>query len=215
MQEVPSGTTRFVVRKWQSIRKSNRDSILILTRDREDVGDTLTADRILQNLAKRPNVQSTLILSRKDGSIIKATGSIANSTEADAQDGRIYSNTDSSGDEKVPRVTQGDNAEVKSTESTPSAAQVMAESIHAFVASASLLAESLGKLSNLADTARGRTEPDTSKSEGKDVITTSSTSQVDHEIQLLRLRLKKQEVIIFPDPHYLCCVVQDLEKVSR
>ena len=34
----------------------------------------------------------------------------------------------------------------------------------------------------------------------------------DSQVQLLRLRVKHREIIIFPDPHYICCVVQRIGK---
>ena len=30
----------------------------------------------------------------------------------------------------------------------------------------------------------------------------------ESRVQLMRLRIKSREIIIFPDPQYLCCVVQ-------
>ena len=38
------------------------------------------------------------------------------------------------------------------------------------------------------------------------------SNAVDHELQLLRLRTKAQEIIIYPDQKYLCCVVQSTGK---
>lgn len=34
----------------------------------------------------------------------------------------------------------------------------------------------------------------------------------ESQVQLLRLRVKHREIIIFPDPQYLCCVVQRVGK---
>jgi hypothetical protein len=36
--------------------------------------------------------------------------------------------------------------------------------------------------------------------------------RADSQVQLLRLRIKQREIIIFPDPQYLCCVVQRVAK---
>ena len=50
---------------------------------------------------------------------------------------------------------------------------------------------------------RGELEQITSDA-GEDGAVHTDSSQ----IQLLRLRIKHREIIIFPDPRYLCCVVQ-------
>lgn len=34
------------------------------------------------------------------------------------------------------------------------------------------------------------------------------------QVQLMRLRIKSREIIVFPDPQYLCCVVQKVGKQS-
>lgn len=199
--------------------RSHSQNIAGLTDSRENDRDTITADAILQNLIKRPNVRSTLILSRKDGSIIKATGFVGNGTEETSRHSRGYSNTESvaatTSSEGNGQGSQDEASEKKITEPTLSPAQVLAESIYTFVASAAALAESLGKIdipgdasTTLTDSGRGRQGKD-------DSISSATTSQADDDVQLLRLRLRKQEVIIFPDVKYLCCVVQDIEKSAR
>lgn len=35
------------------------------------------------------------------------------------------------------------------------------------------------------------------------------------EVQLLRMRTKRQEIIIFPDTKFLCCVVQAVGKLGQ
>lgn len=187
---------------------------------RENDKDIATADAILQNLIKRPNVRSTLILSRRDGSIIKATGFLASGKEEPSRHNRGYSTTEAvtvaSSSEDDGRVTQDERPDSKTTAPTLSPAQVLAESICTFVASAAALAESLRSIDTLGgdastalvDAGRGRQEKD-------EPAAPSTASQGDDDVQLLRLRLKKQEVIIFPDPKYLCCVVQDMEKGTR
>lgn len=202
------------------MRNYNQYTTRGLTACRENNKDTATADAILQSLVKRPNVRSTLILSRKDGSIIKATGFAASDKEEQSRHNRGYSVTEAatvaSSLETNGQVAQDERSDSKATGPILSPAQVLAESICTFVVSAAALAESLGKIDTLgndastalADSSRGRQEKD-------DPSPPSTASQADDDIQLLRLRLKKQEVIIFPDPKYLCCVVQDMEKSTR
>lgn len=174
-----------------------------------------TADKILQNLSKRPHVQSTLILSRKDGSIIKATGLITSSTE-DSQQGAAYADAQtSSPTAEKDQIAPTEKQEATSTEPATSPAHVIAESIYTFVASAGALAESLGKINAATDSSRTRNEAGRVDVQHGDGTAARSALPVVDEVQLLRLRLKKQEVIIFPDPQYLCCVVQDLEKTTR
>lgn len=164
-------------------------------------------------------MQSTLILSRKDGSIIKATGSIIDSIEVDSHHHRRYGNieavTYSEETDRGVQDSQDENLVGTSTEQTASPAQILAESIYAFVSSAEALAESLEKLDVLAYASKIRSDSGRAGLHKEDHNALNPKSQVDGEIQLLRLRLKKQEVIIFPDPQYLCCVVQDLDKNVR
>lgn len=186
--------------------------------DRENDKDIVTADAILQNLTKRPNVRSTLILSRRDGSIIKATGFATSGIDETTRHSRDYSTTEAV-NTTVPSEENGqavrDEKSESKTEPTLSPAQVLAESIYTFVASAVALAESLGKVDAWRDSSTALVDPGRGKQERDDPASLDTASQVDEDVQLLRLRLKKQEVIIFPDLKYLCCVVQDLEKSAR
>lgn len=204
---------------WLSAQSHDWNNRGGLTQTREAEDGLLTADTILQNLSKRPNVRSTLILSRKDGSIIRATGSIAGDNERGQRPGSVYGNAEPSkpteSTDRDAQAQQDEGNEESKVEPTLSPAQILAESIYTFVASAGALAESLGKIDLLADASSTRKEAGRVDSQKDDPTAASTASQTDGEVQLLRLRLKKQEIIIFPDPHYLCCVVQELEKVSR
>lgn len=186
---------------------------------RENEKDTATADAILQNLIKRPNVRSTLILSRRDGSIIKATGFVASGKEEPLRHNRGYSTTEALdaavSSEENGQVTQDGRPDPKTTGPILSPAQVLAESICTFVASSVAVAESLRNIDALGDTSAAPADSGRGRREKDGLAPSSTTSPADDEVQLLRLRLKKQEVIIFPDPKYLCCVVQDMEKSAR
>lgn len=190
-----------------------------LTQTREAEDGLLAADTILQNLSKRPNVRSTLILSRKDGSIIRATGSIAGDKERGQRPSSVYGNVEpnrlAESIDRDAKAQQDEGNEEAKVEPTMSPAQILAESIYTFVAAAGALAGSLGKIDLLADAPSTRNEAGRVGAQKDDLTAASTASQTDSEVQLLRLRLKKQEVIIFPDPQYLCCVVQELEKPSR
>lgn len=148
-------------------------------------------DLILRNLTKRPNVRSTLILSRKDGSIIKASGAIADDDSKLAFQDVSYRTVSPA---KNDQILDGNNEEAAEgivpavKEDRLSRAQILAVSIYSFVSSATNLAESLRK-ADLRDT----------PTLGKDDITREkhdqgeSVSQSENDVQLLRLRLKKQE----------------------
>lgn len=95
------------------------------------------------------------------------------------------------------------------------AAEVLAASIFRFVKSAAVLGQSLQPSLEGADSRR--------YNYGSDIVSAGSIAsavnlQHDEEpseaskddIQLLRLRTRSQEVIIFPDMKYLCCVVHNL-----
>lgn len=158
---------------------------------------------ILRNLSRRPNVQSTLILSRKDGSIIRASGDILEHRHNEIETRRQADNASSVDDSsavltEAPRIRN---------ELKPTYAQILASNIHMFVLSATALSASVSSVDRQARMSPRRNEEDKEADEGRHL---SNTAEAD--IQLLRLRLKRQEVIIFPDTKYLCCVIQDLEK---
>jgi len=169
---------------------------------RQGTEEAPLVDVILHNLSKRPNVRSTLILSRKDGSIIKASGAIADDTPVQAQDRRREN------------VVQDQDESVESEEPEVTGAQMLASGIHAFVAAAAVLGESMRSVDNGSSMLSGRPRIKDDDQAGSAPLVDQKARGEDN-VQLLRLRLKKQEIIIFPDSKYLCCVVQDLEKSPR
>ena len=46
----------------------------------------------------------------------------------------------------------------------------------------------------------------------KTALADSEELREESQAQLMRLRIKSREIIIFPDPQYLCCVVQRIGK---
>ncbi|KIW17284.1 hypothetical protein PV08_04475 [Exophiala spinifera] len=179
-------------------------------------------DAMLRGLTERPNVQSTLILSRKDGSIIRATG-------LDYPEKQTPSGADSSyrwrSSQQEPRSeasADGTNkpSAVEDTGSRPRPAEALAASVFQFVTSASFLGQTLGSTSRHVSgveaslSAAGYSAAAQSpKSEVVDEE--SDIRDSEDEVQLLRLRIKHKEIIIFPDANYICCVVQRAGKAGN
>ncbi|KAJ5141575.1 Dynein light chain-related protein [Penicillium atrosanguineum] len=143
---------------------------------------------LLSHLTSRPGVQSTLILSRKDGSIIQSTGELA------IQEPRP---------QLLPPTYQ------------PSQAETLAAHITAYVSSASALSISLSKptqTSEGSDSAlnvygtygNGTTPQDRDADRDRD----------EDEVKLLRMRTRKHEIVVVPDRKYLLCVVHDAAHAS-
>lgn len=182
---------------------------------------------MLRGLTERPNVQSTLILSRKDGSIIRATG-------IDGPDERISSASVKtyqwSQTREAKGGTEGPDRESVSISDKPDESadsqesakpvEILAATIFQFVNNANALGETLGAVSWNGARADGPfTAGDysvgmyPSKKERSSEDDAENGSRGD-EVQLLRLRTKHQEIIIFPDPNYICCVVQRVGKAG-
>lgn len=151
------------------------------------------AEAILQNLARRPNVQSTLILARKDGSIIKVSGALLDEQDRESERPRAAVKEGS---------TETDAGEQRSTQ-----VHLLARGVYEFVVAAESLGETVQAIRQRQQSAYSM---DTYGDRGSDG-TENAAQLARADVQLLRLRLTSQEVIIFPDPNYLCCVVQDLE----
>lgn len=167
------------------------------------IRDHNAAEAILQNLARRPNVQSTLILARKDGSIIKASGAILQEQDRVSQAKneeqlRVAAQNGSTG------VNKG---ELPADQQYSSQIEALARGVYDFVVAAESLGSTVQAIKQQQQSTystgtykeRGSDNPEEVESLGRE------------DVQLLRLRLVRQEVIIFPDPKYLCCVVQGLE----
>ncbi|KAI4244295.1 MAG: hypothetical protein L6R40_003021 [Gallowayella cf. fulva] len=129
----------------------------------------------LQNLARlaaKPGVQSTLVLSKIDGSIIKSTGFLAtpaNSTSSES--------SSLAGSDLEKRSNRNDSEGYKSSQDSSKSAEHIARMVFQFVAAAKDFAEGMEK----GDDAR-----------------------------LLRMRTRRQEVVIVPDPKFLLVVIQDV-----
>lgn len=97
-----------------------------------------------------------------------------------------------------------------------SAAEELAASIFQFMKAAGSLGGTLTTIAAEQDSDEGsslrRTE---ALSRGADPDVPAEEAEArrgESQVQLLRLRVKHREIIIFPDPQYLCCVVQRVGK---
>ena len=182
---------------------------------------------MLRGLTERPNVQSTLILSRRDGSIIRATGVGPQEEQSSSASGKSHQwpqQARAPGQE--PEAPERDGAAAASTadestdaQQTAKPAEVLAASIFHFVNNANVLADTLGNTSRNG----ARTEGTFATFGDEEAINASGKggkfeedveSIPADEVQLLRLRTKHQEIIVFPDPNYICCVVQRVGKAG-
>lgn len=177
---------------------------------------------MLRGLTERPNVQATLILSKTDGSIIRATGVIVSDKQLSSSAGSQYqwstatSRQDEQGTNKVKEEEQG--ASGQQEEDSPRGKQppveVLAASVFQFVQNASSLGLTLGSVSRNSGMAGAASYRDSSTSKQEASAEEDRPRTKDDEVQLLRLRTKYQEIIVFPDPHYICCVVQKVGKIG-
>ncbi|KAJ5249231.1 Dynein light chain-related protein [Penicillium chermesinum] len=176
---------------------------------------------LLSHLTSRPGVQSTLILSRKDGSIIQSTGELAFQETSQSRLAQpATSTTDSTSPLQTTDSGTTDSAP-KSPTYQPSQAEALAAHIFAFVSSASALGMSLSNpgsqtqnsdsssraLDSSYDTYGNGTGTSTPREEDRD--SHSYDREEDGEVKLLRMRTKKHEIVVVPDRKYLLCVVHD------
>lgn len=183
-------------------------------------------EAMLRGLTERPNVQSTLILSRKDGSIIRATG-IGGSGERGFS-ARATTNQWSQarespgGPEKSEKDLLAGDKQAESADAQPGAkpVEILASSIFQFVNNANALGCILGATSRDGTRLNGppamgaREESMDASKGGRTTEEDAENGPSEDQVQLLRLRTKHQEIIIFPDPNYLCCVVQRVGKAG-
>ncbi|OOO05621.1 aminotransferase class V [Aspergillus oryzae] len=178
---------------------------------------------LLSHLTSRPGVQSTFILSRKDGTIIQSTGLLA--TRPAGNSSPNVSQVDSAAEEQsvesmtpaespTPSTPSSATTPNRQTSYQPSQAEALAARIFAFVSSASDLSLSLSR--PLDKNAHGSKTDSNGLQEGLGNGTSrddgdgeASEREDDDEVKLLRLRTKKHEIVVVPDKKYLLCVVHD------
>ncbi|KAF9886266.1 hypothetical protein FE257_011879 [Aspergillus nanangensis] len=187
---------------------------------------------LLSHLTSRPGVQSTFILSRKDGSIIQSTGLLAlkpsannvpppptsTSTQTPSPTETPPPTVPSTTDLPPPQPSSPSPPPTTTPQSTyqPSHAEALAAHVFAFVSSASDLSMSLSRPDNATasktDSNRPAALPDAGLGNGiprEDGDADGSDREDDDEVKLLRLRTKKHEIVVVPDRKYLLCVVHD------
>jgi hypothetical protein len=146
-------------------------------------------------------VQSTLILSREDGSVISATGF---SPDEGSPSGR----------------SQERGASGNPQKEGPAPAEQLASAIFEFVSASNTLSSKMELLSvqnsgRLDITSLSNEENNARPKHhvGKDVDTHDKVG--GNEVQLIRMRTKRQEIIIYPDTKFLCCVIQAVGKFGQ
>ncbi|KAK2800543.1 hypothetical protein FQN50_008088 [Emmonsiellopsis sp. PD_5] len=176
----------------------------------------------LSNLTSRPGVQSTLLLSRKDGSIIQSSGLLASRSSPASTPPAPASIPEPAAPEQQsdPNATANETTEPSQPPAPykPTQAETLAAHIFAFVSSASALSTSLSNPSSVPNNetdygsgtvgadnvnGHGHARNDSGESEGYE-------REEDDDVKLLRLRTKIHEIIIIPDRKFLLCVVHDL-----
>jgi len=100
-------------------------------------------------------------------------------------------------------------------ETGPTRAERLASDIFLFVTTASYLASSLestapSNANTIYKNSNGYGHP----KKGKNTAIPELEVELN-PVQLLRMRSKKHEIVIFPDPNFLCCVVQNMDRQSR
>ncbi|KAL2217200.1 hypothetical protein M432DRAFT_474702 [Thermoascus aurantiacus ATCC 26904] len=168
---------------------------------------------LLSHLTSRPGVQSTLILSRKDGSIIQCTGLLASSpNQSNNARGNAAAAVDTS---SVPPPSESPSSANGTSPTSanqapykPTQAEAMAAQIYAFVSAASALGVSLSHPASSATTENGYGSSTINGGhQEEDTEGGSHEKEEDDEVKLLRLRTKKHEVVIVPDKKYLICAI--------
>ncbi|KAK2744138.1 hypothetical protein FQN57_004398 [Myotisia sp. PD_48] len=178
----------------------------------------------LAHLTSRPGVQSTLILSRKDGSIIQATGQLAakpSTSNTEPTTSIETTPTSPAPDQESTPTEPNDNPSSGSKPYSPSPAETLAAHIHVFVSSALALSTTLSNPSMSKGGAREYEARNEIKSNDNARNASSNTDkskdendtlnrEEDDDLKLLRLRTKIHEIIIIPDRKFLLCVVHDV-----
>ncbi|KAJ6087962.1 hypothetical protein N7467_006876 [Penicillium canescens] len=180
---------------------------------------------LLSHLTSRPGVQSTLILSRKDGSIIQRTGQLAVPTSEENGSSRTA---------QIPSTSESNPLSAQSADSSPaspalaassqsyqpSQTEALAAHIFAFVSSASALGVSLSRptIDEVPPTrevgqdygiGKGTSREDDRDGDAGDRDGDAGDREEDDEVKLLRMRTRKHEIVVVPDRKYLLCVVHD------
>ncbi|KAF2177178.1 hypothetical protein K469DRAFT_732998 [Zopfia rhizophila CBS 207.26] len=120
---------------------------------------------LLARISQKPGVQSTLVISRENGAIVRTSGLISNSSTANPN------STLPASLENAP-----DSYSNGRKESGIHSAEDVASIVWSFVGAAGILVDGLDK---------------------------------EDEVKLLRLRTKKNELVIIPDPKFILVAIHD------
>ena len=161
-------------------------------------------------------MEATLILSRKDGSIISAEGLLSDDRGGDQAQRDTWTTQGRLGSETTTKAIDEAKSPKKSQDhedSQKSPMQSIANAVYDFVNAASSLSSSLefvvAQRSARTDFARNyRGEDYTPGGQAKERQQAMDEYVTADGVQLLRLRTRKYEIIIFPDDKFLCCVVR-------
>ncbi|CAI7649590.1 unnamed protein product [Penicillium glandicola] len=173
---------------------------------------------LLSHLTSRPGVQSTLILSHKDGSIIQSTGQLAQTTEENGSSRTAHTPPSTTEPNPLSAAQPTDPSPALPAVSQPyqpSQAETLAAHIFAFVSSAEALGVSLSRPAlTVRRPSDGHWDVDydygnegTAREEDRDGDDVDRDE--DGEVKLLRMRTRKHEIVVVPDRKYLLCVVHD------
>ncbi|KAI4176861.1 MAG: hypothetical protein LQ343_000718 [Gyalolechia ehrenbergii] len=133
----------------------------------------------LTRLASKPGVQSTLVLSKSDGSIIRSTGLLASPADKTPSEASIIGDGVSEGSNITSATTLSNGThfdETRASEDGSKTAEHIARLVFAFLSAANEFAEGMEK------------EDDT---------------------KLLRMRTRKNEIVIVPDANFVLVVIHD------
>ena len=102
----------------------------------------------------------------------------------------------------------------------PTPAEQLASAIFQFVSASNPLSSKMEMLSvqqarRLDITSLGNEEKSATQKRRDDKDADSNDKTGANEVQLLRMRTKRQEIIIFPDTKFLCCVIQAVGKSGQ
>lgn len=164
-------------------------------------------------------MQSTLILSRKDGSIIQSTGQLAQMTEENGSSRTAQTTPSTTDSNPLSAAQPTDPSPTSPTVSQPyqpSQAETLAAHIFAYVSSAEALGVSLSR-PTLTVQRPSDSHWDVNYDHGNETGTAREEDRdgegvdrdEDGEVKLLRMRTKKHEIVVVPDRKYLLCVVHD------
>ena len=162
-------------------------------------------------------------MSRKDGSIIKVAGALEDAPDQ-PNNGTMSLDTLSPTSATTERIAStsieegdaGDKVMGTHAEAGPTRAEKLASDIFLFVSAASYLASSLHSTATPKGHSASYRNGTGYRQSQEEKITPYAQQELDsNPVQLLRMRSKRHEIVIFPDPNFLCCVVQSMERSNR